>query len=121
MDMTKDLVVLFEQLEKFFKTETVIGESIQVGNITLIPVINVSFGAGNGGGSGKDSHGNDGSGGGAGAGGRIAPTAIIVVKDDDVKVLPLTTRGSIDKIIEMVPELVTKMSSKKEASAEDQA
>lgn len=119
MDMTKDLVILFEQLEKFFKTETVVGESIQVGNVTLIPVINVCFGAGNGGGSGKDAKGMDGSGGGAGAGGRIAPTAIIVVKGDDVKVLPLTTRGSIDKIIEMVPELITKMNNQKEAPADN--
>jgi len=113
MDLTQNINALFEQMEKFFKTDTVFGEAIQVGNLTLIPVISVTFGAGNGGGSGKDKHGMDGNGGGAGAGGRIAPSAVIVIKDDDVSVMPLTNRGSIDKIAEMVPELVSKISTQK--------
>lgn len=112
MDFGQNLVTLFEQLEKFFKTETVFGDALQIGNVTLIPVINVSFGAGNGGGNGKDAKGNDGTGGGAGAGGKISPTAVIVIKNDEVSVLPLNSRGSLDKIIEMVPELIGKIPCK---------
>ncbi len=113
MDLNQNISALFEQLEKFFKTETVFGEAIQVGTITLIPVISVAFGAGGGGGSGKDPKGMDGTGGGSGAGGRISPSALIVIKDDEVSVMPLTNRGSIDKIIEMIPEMMNKMPGQK--------
>jgi uncharacterized spore protein YtfJ len=114
MDFNQNIVTLFEQLEKFFKTETVFGQSFQVGNITLIPVINVTFGAGNGGGTGKDPKGADGTGGGTGAGGKIAPTAVIVIKNEEVSVLPLNNRGSLDKIIEMVPQIIDKIPCKKQ-------
>lgn len=115
MDLTGSINSLFEQLQKFFTTDTVFGEAIQIGNLTLIPVISVAFGAGNGGGSGKDNKGMDGSGGGAGAGGRISPTAVLVIKGDEVSVLPLTGRGSFEKLVEMVPELVAKVSEKKQS------
>lgn len=112
MNFTDSMTAIFEQLQKFFSTETVVGQPIQVGEVTLIPVISVTFGAGNGVGSGKDQKGNDGEGGGAGAGGKISPTAIIVVKQNDVSVLPLSGRGAMDKIVEMVPEILSQVNSK---------
>ncbi len=68
----------------------------------------MSFGLGVGGGSGKDNKGNDGTGGGTGAGGRIAPNSILVIKGDQVSLMALKDRGSLEKIIEMVPEIVNK-------------
>lgn len=100
---------LFEKLEKFLRTETVVGDALQVGNITLIPVITVSFGVGAGEGAGKDHKGNDGEGYGGGVGCKIAPNAMLVIKDDEVSVVPLTSRGSLEKIVEMVPEIIGKM------------
>ncbi|NLJ55594.1 MAG: sporulation protein [Firmicutes bacterium] len=100
---------LFEKLEKFLRTETVVGDALQVGNITLIPVISVSFGVGAGQGSGKDHKGNDGEGYGGGVGCKIAPNAMLVIKNDEVSVVPLTSRGSLEKIVEMVPEIIGKM------------
>lgn len=100
---------LFEKLEKFIRTETVVGEPFQVGSITMIPIITVTFGVGGGEGSGKDNKGNDGSGGGGGAGCKISPNAIVVVKNDELSVIPLTSRGSLEKIVEMVPEILSKV------------
>lgn len=118
MNFTDSMTAIFEQLQKFFRTETVVGQPIQVGEITLIPVISVTFGAGNGVGSGKDQKGNDGEGGGAGAGGKINPTAIVVVKGSDVSVLPLSGRGAMDRIAEMVPEILTKIGVQKAEASE---
>lgn len=112
MDINQNIATLFEQLDRFFKTETVFGEPMQIGNVTLIPVISVSFGAGTGAGSGKESSGCDGSGGAGGAGGKISPTAVIVIKNEEVSILPLSNRGYIDKIVEMVPELINKIPKK---------
>jgi len=102
---------LFEKLEKFIRTETVVGEPFQVGNITMVPIITVSFGVGGGEGSGKDNKGNDGSGGGGGVGCKIAPNAMLVIKNDELSVVPLTSRGSLERIVEMVPDILTKVDS----------
>ncbi len=100
---------MFEKLEKFLRTETVVGESFQVGEVTLIPIINVSFGIAGGEGAGKDSEGNDGKGSGTGVGCRIAPNAMLIIKGSDVSALPLTGRGSLERIMEMVPEIIAKV------------
>ena len=97
MDVNQNIATLFEQLDRFFKTETVFGEAMQVGNVSLIPVISISFGAGTGAGNGKDAKGSDGSGGGGGAGGKITPTAVIVVRNEEVSVLPFPTGDMLTK------------------------
>ncbi|MFZ7104830.1 MAG: GerW family sporulation protein [Peptococcaceae bacterium] len=109
MDFTENIHSLFEKLQSFFRTETVVGDPIQVGTITLVPIISVSFGAGSGSGVGKDNKGNDGSGGGAGAGGKITPNAILVIKNDEVSVIQLNSKNSLEKIIDLVPEIMAKV------------
>ncbi len=104
---------LLEKLEKFLRTETVVGESFQVGSITLVPIISVSFGVGGGHGSGKDSKGNDGTGGGTGVGCKITPNAVLVIKNDELSVVSLTGKGSLERIVEMVPEIISKVDCSK--------
>lgn len=110
---------LFEKLENFLRTETVVGEPIQVGNVTMVPVISVSFGIGAGEGSGKDNKGNDGTGGGGGVGCKISPNAMVVIKDDTISVHNLTGRGSLEKIVELVPEIIAKLDCFKPKDTED--
>lgn len=110
---------LFEKLENFIKTETVVGDPFQVGNITMVPIISVSFGVGGGEGSGKDNKGNDGSGGGGGVGAKITPNSMLVIKNDEISVVPLTSRGSLEKIAEMVPEIIAKVEGSKTGQTRD--
>lgn len=114
LDVNSNIDLLFEKLEKFIKSETVIGQPMNVGDTTLIPVINVSFGLGSGGGDGKDQSGNLGTGGGAGIGARVFPTAILVIKGDKIDVVPIKKFGGMEKLLEMVPDLVEKINMKKE-------
>ncbi len=113
MDLTQNISALLEKLKDILNTETVIGEPITMGNVTIVPIISISFGAGTGTGSGKDEKGNDGSGGGAGVGGKITPTAVMIIKNDEVSVLPLTGKGSLDHVVAMLPELITKLKPEK--------
>jgi len=106
---------ILEKLEKFLQTKTVIGEQIQVGNITLIPIISVSFGFGGGEGDNK----NEENGSGAGAGGRVSPKAIIMVKNDEVTVLSLNDKNSLERIIDMVPDIVNKFECKSSKNNEN--
>jgi len=117
--VNESLETLFNSLEKFFRTETVIGQPIEVGETTLIPIITVSFGAGGGGGNGTDEKGNGGHGTGLGVGAKITPDAVLVIKGDEVSMLPVKNKCNLDKLVSMVPELVKKIKIKKDDSCEE--
>lgn len=105
----ENLEALFGKLDKFLKTETVIGQPIVIGETTLVPIVTVMFGGGTGAGAGKDPKGADGAGGGAGIGARITPNAILVIKKDEVLMLPVKGKNSLENLVEMVPEIMSKI------------
>ncbi len=98
---------LFERLEKLLRTETVVGEPLHVGCITLIPLITVSLGVGGREGTGTNKDLFDADYGGAGF--KISPHAILIIKNEEVSVLPLTEKGSLEKIVEIIPEIISRM------------
>lgn len=112
--VNESLETLFNHLEKFLKTETVVGEPIVVGETTIIPIITVAFGCGGGGGGGKDEKGMDGSGAGVGVGAKISPDALLVIKNDSVTMLPVKNKSNLDRLVNMVPEIVKKIKFKKD-------
>lgn len=109
MNIEENMDTLFARLQKFFRTETIVGEPMEIGEITLVPIISVTFGLGTGGGSGLNEGPKEELGGGAGVGAKISPDCIVVIKGEEVSLLPLKERGSMDKIIEMVPGLLKKI------------
>ncbi|HQD41401.1 MAG TPA: spore germination protein GerW family protein [Bacillota bacterium] len=116
MDLTGSLKTIFQEMEEFLTTKAVVGEPIEVGAITLIPVINVTFGMGTGGGSeesAKDSKPQKG-GAGAGLGAKISPTAVIVIKEGDISVIPLNGNTGLERLIDMVPDIVKKIKKRAE-------
>ena len=107
-------------LEKHLNTKTVVGDPITLGNVTMIPVMDLMFGYGGGAGEGRDEK-QGGSGGGGGVGARMSAKAMIVLKDGEVSVLPLGKGGAIDKIVDSIPGLVEKLGPMKPAKAEKEA
>jgi len=103
----------FEKLKNFLKTETVIGEPIAIGEVTLIPIITVAFGCSGGAGQGTDAKGSEGGGGGLGVGAKISPDAVLVIKNGEVSLLQLKQKQNLDKLINMVPELINKINFNK--------
>lgn len=112
--VTETLETIMAKLEKVLSSKTVIGEPLQMGEITLIPVVDVMFGFGGGGGEGGTKE-NTGAGGGGGGGARVAAKAVIVIRGGEVSVLPLSKGGALEKMVEMVPGLVEKLAAKKAA------
>src|SRR5690554_5368973 len=116
MDLTGSLKTIFQEMEEFLTTKAVVGEPIEVGAITLIPVINVTFGMGTGGGSeegAKDSKPQKG-GAGAGLGAMVSPAAVIVIKEGDISVIPLDWNTGLERLIDMVPDIVKKIKKRAE-------
>ena len=109
---------IFKELEKFLRTETVVGDPITIGEITLVPLITVGFGYGMGEGSGTDNK-EEGSGGGLGVGAKISPDAVLVINKGEVSMMPIKDKASLDKLINKVPEILDKINSKKDKEAEN--
>lgn len=110
------MATTIQKIRELADANTIIGEPIKTGDITLIPVSTLSFGFGTGGSefSGKNQkpeHTNN-FGGGGGAGVKITPVAFIVVNGMTVKILNMSTPAdtTLDRVVDMVPDLVDKVS-----------
>ena len=102
------LKTALEEIERLLTTKTVVGEPIQVGDNTIVPLVAIGFGFGGGGGTGENpkTPGAKGTGSGAGAGGGIRPIALVVVnKEGKVSVEPVRTSTSV---IEKVGDAVVR-------------
>ncbi len=106
MDTTMD------KIKAMVDADTIIGDPIVHGEVTILPVSKVSFGLATG---GSDFAGKGNTplfGGGGGAGVSITPIAFIVIKGSDVKMLQIyKDESAANKAIGMVPELFDKISS----------
>jgi len=116
-DFNGNVNTLFERLEKFFTSKTVVGEKIQIGDVTIIPLISYSFGLGAGGGADPNEGAAEGGGGGIGA--KATPTAILVIKGDDVQMMQIGAQGGFEKLVDMVPGIVSKVMKEDETKEED--
>ncbi len=106
MDTTMD------KLRAMVDADTIIGTPLTVGSITLIPVSRVSFGLATGGSDFPSKNQSGLFGGGGGAGVSIAPIAFIAINGDNVHMMPVYNElGTIDKAINMAPELIDKVKS----------
>lgn len=102
-----------EKLRELVDVNTIIGSPINVGEgTTIIPVSKVSFGFGSGGSDFPSKSQGDVFGGGSGGGVSIQPLAFIVVTNGDVKLLQIAqSNNTADKVVNLVPDLVDKISA----------
>ncbi len=95
---------------------SVIGDPITTPDgVTIIPVSKVSVGFGGGGSDIVPKNANQGTpfGGGAGGGVKVTPIAFLIVKDGNVRMLPVATPANTtaDRIVEMVPDTLDKFAA----------
>ena len=101
-----------EKLRTMVDADTIIGTPVVVGNVTLLPVSRVSFGLATGGSDFPSKSGQQLFGGGGGAGVTVNPVAFICVNGDNVHMMPVYSEmNTIDKAINMAPELIDKIKS----------
>ncbi len=106
-----------QKIKEMIDVNSVIGDPITTGDgVTIIPVSKVSVGFGGGGSDfagGKTASGGDPFGGGAGAGVKVTPICFLVVKDGNVRMLPVAqpANTTADRIVEMIPDTLDKISA----------
>ncbi len=111
--------MMAETIQKIRETvdaNTVVGDPIHAGDITLIPVSRISFGFGTGasefGGKKAKTAEDNSFGGGGGAGVKVTPVCFLAVSGTNVKILPVEMQpeSSVDRVMEMIPDAVSKIS-----------
>lgn len=112
---------LFKGMEGFITSKTVVGDAVKFDDGTIIlPLVDVSFGVGAGAFSGQSGAEKKDNGAGA-MGGKIQPSAILVIKDGETKLVNVKNQDGLTKVLDMVPDLIDKFSGEKKdkKTAED--
>ena len=99
---------LLKGMDTVLSTKTVVGEATQIGDTIILPLVDVTFGVGAGAGAGEK-----GNSGGGGLGGKMSPSAVLVIRDGYTKLVNVKNQDTMTKILDMVPDLVDKFTSKK--------
>ena len=104
---------IFDGMNTFLTTKTVVGEPIVVGDTTIIPLVDVSCGmaAGTFDNTSKSN-------GGGGMRAKLSPTAMLIIQDGRTKVVNIKNQDAISKILDMVPDLINKITNKSDVDKE---
>ncbi|MCX8130202.1 MAG: GerW family sporulation protein [Clostridia bacterium] len=120
------MTTAMESIKDMVDVNTIVGDAVQAPDGTvIIPISRVSFGFAAGGGEfnsccevkEREDGEEEGSGktgpkypfaGGSGAGVSINPVAFMVVGQNQIKLLPVNVNSSVDKILDLIPELIEK-------------
>ena len=105
------LGVSMEKIKQMVDVNTVVGDPIVLADgITVIPVSRMSYGFAAGGSDLPNKADRDIFGGGTGAGVNVTPVAFLVVKNGEVRMLPVNSKpDSLDRAVSMIPDAVDKV------------
>jgi len=105
------------KIREMVDVNSVIGDPITTPDgITIIPVSKVSVGFGGGGSdyvSKNANHQENPFGGGAGGGVKVSPVAFLIVKDGNVRMLPVAAPANttVDRLVEQIPDTLDKITA----------
>lgn len=106
-------------IKEMVDVNTVVGAPVEVQDGVVIPISRVSFGFAAGGGEydtrrstaqRDDVPGELPFGGGSGAGVSVAPVGFLVIKGDDIRLLPVDSNVVVDRLVDAAPELMQQIS-----------
>ena len=109
---------LMSGMDSVLATKTVVGEPTKVGDVIILPLVDVTFGIGAGASLGKtdDKKG----GGGGGLGGKLSPSAVLVIKDGRAKLINVKNQDPITKVLDLIPDIVDRFAPKKDSVSDDE-
>lgn len=107
---------LLRGMDTVLSTKTVVGEPTQVGDTIILPLVDVTFGVGAGAGNNSQKGSASGAG---GLGGKMTPSAVLVIKDGSTKLVNIKNQDTVTKILDMVPDIIDKISKPKEEGMTD--
>ena len=124
MSYVEALEKMFENFKALSSSKTVVGEPIEIGGKTIIPLIQALMGFGGGGGEGElkegflkknkgDSAGNFS---GFGGGIKVSPVGVIVIDEHGISFIHVDKGGGVfDKLVDTIPQVLDRFMPQKES------
>ncbi len=106
---------LMDGAEGVLTSKTVVGAPVRIGDQIIIPLSDVSIGCGAGA-DGTD-HKDKGAG---GFSAKMTPTAILILKNGQTKVVNINNQTAVTKLVDMIPDVIDKLKGKKEPMISDE-
>ena len=105
---------LLKGANALMSTKTVVGEATKIDDTIIVPLVDVSFGVGAGASrnGGKD-------GGAGGLSGKMTPSAVLLIKNGQTKLVNIKNQDSVTKILDMIPDVIDKFKGKDEKVVTD--
>ena len=104
-----------QKIKEMVDVNSVIGTPIQTPDgVTIIPVSKVSVGFGGGGSDFVNKSGSENPfGGGVGGGVKVTPMCFLIVKDGNVRMMPVAepANSTADRLVEMIPDTIDKITA----------
>lgn len=114
--LTNVIDSLMKGMEQVVSTKTVVGEPTVIGDTIIVPLVDVNFGCISGAGIDATDKKNNSAG---GFWGKESPSAILVIKNGQTKLVNVKNQDTVTKLIDLVPELIDKFTTPKEQMPAD--
>ena len=105
------------KIREMIGANAIVGDPVQAGDgVTILPISKVSFGFAGGGSDfvpkGVSNNRENPFGGGTGCGVNITPIAFLIVRGDNVRMMPISmpVDSAMDRLMEQLPDLLDKLS-----------
>ncbi len=105
------------KIREMVDVNSVVGDPITTADgVTIIPISKISVGLGGGGSdfvSKNVNHQDNPFGGGVGAGVKVTPVAFLIIKEGNVRMIPVAAPANttVDRLVEMVPDTLDKIAA----------
>ena len=106
--ITASIDALFSGIDKLVTTKTVVGDAVRVDGAIILPLMDVSCGMAAG---AFDANAKNRGAGGMSA--KMSPSAILVIQNGSTRLVNIKNQNTVNKILDMVPDLVNRFSSGK--------
>ncbi|MCR5417383.1 MAG: GerW family sporulation protein [Lachnospiraceae bacterium] len=114
-NFTEVINSLSKGMEGFLSSKTVVGQPTTIEDAIIIPLVDVSFGIGAGANAGDKSNGGFG-----GLTGKMSPSAVLVIKNGQTKLVNIKESNTIVKLVDAIPDLVDRLTQPKEEMPSDE-
>ncbi len=113
------LQALFKGMEGLVQSKTVVGEPVQIGDATIVPLVEVSAGLASG--TLKNNAKNNGAG---AMSAKLSPVAMLIIQEGRTRLVNVKNQDVMTRLLDLIPEAIDKItkgavSPEARAAAED--
>ena len=111
---TSAIEAMFQGVDQLVTTKTVVGDAVQVDDAIILPLMDVTCGMAAG---AFDENAKKRAGGGMSA--KMSPSAILVIQNGCTRLVNIKNQNTVNKVLDMVPDIVNKFTSGKVSVGEE--